>query len=310
MQVERFAEGFLFTESPRWHGGAVWVADLRAKTICRLNGDGQSEVVVTFDANDAPGGFGWRNDETLVVVGMESRRLYEVGSGLLTSFVDLSRQSPHGCNDLGLDPDGGAYIGCDGFNAFAGEPAAPGSVLYVSPVGEVSTVAVDLFMPNGISVSSDGADVVVAETFASRISRYDRRRDGSLVNRDMWILDSAAGHKRSYPDGLCRDAEGGTWIADWRAKRVVRMLPRGRITDELVFDIYPTSVVLGGDNKCTLFVSLIAHVGGPVPGSSADDPVVKLRDPSGSVVEMRRSEIPRLARIDRAEVAVPGAGFP
>src|ERR1700722_16919627 len=108
MQVERFAEGFLFTENPRGHGGAVWVADLRAKTICGLNGDGESEVLVTVDANDAPGVFGWRNDETLVVVGMESRRLYEGGSGLLTSFVDLSRQSPRGCNDLGLDPDGGA----------------------------------------------------------------------------------------------------------------------------------------------------------------------------------------------------------
>src|SRR5258706_595821 len=61
--------------------------------------------------------------------------------------------------------------------------------------------------PNGMAITPDGSTLIVAESFASRLSAWDIAADGSLSNRRVWatVEDGA--------DGICIDAEGAVWCA-------------------------------------------------------------------------------------------------
>src|SRR5437879_10241807 len=91
----------------------------------------------------------------------------------------------------------------------AGHPFAPGIVALVTPDGSARQVAGGLAFPNGMLVTSDNATLIVAESYAKRLSAFDAAADGSLSNRRVWA-DLADG----VPDGICLDAESAVWYAD------------------------------------------------------------------------------------------------
>ena len=56
-------------------------------------------------------------------------------------------------------------------------------LLRVDPDGAVAVAANDLVNPNGMAISPDGRTLFVNETFAARITGFDRATDGELTNR-------------------------------------------------------------------------------------------------------------------------------
>jgi sugar lactone lactonase YvrE len=91
----------------------------------------------------------------------------------------------------------------------SGAPPATGTVAVVRPDGSMRQVADDLWFPNGMAVTTDGGTLIVAESYAGRLSAFDIDPDGGLGNRRVWAeLGEAA------PDGICVDADGAVWYAD------------------------------------------------------------------------------------------------
>ena len=80
---------------------------------------------------------------------------------------------------------------------------APGKIALVTPDGEAREVASGLAFPNGMAVTPDNATLIVAESFASRLTAFDIAEDGSLSNRRVWADMTG--------DGICVDAEGAVW---------------------------------------------------------------------------------------------------
>jgi sugar lactone lactonase YvrE len=76
----------------------------------------------------------------------------------------------------------------------------------VTADGAVSQVADDLAFPNGMAIAPDGATLVVAESYASRLTGYDIGGDGNLHHRRVWAQTPG-----DHPDGICFDAEGAVW---------------------------------------------------------------------------------------------------
>jgi sugar lactone lactonase YvrE len=85
-------------------------------------------------------------------------------------------------------------------------------------------------------ITPDGGTLVVAESFAGRLTAFTIEADGSLTGRRVWAEDLG-------PDGICIDAEGGIWsqTADTFAHTgdpgsprgaCVRVLDGGQITHE------------------------------------------------------------------------------
>jgi sugar lactone lactonase YvrE len=216
-------EGIVFGESPRWHAGQLWFSDWGAHQVIALDpGRGGHEVVATVPS--FPMCIDFLPDGRLLIVDSARRRLLRrEPDGALAEHADLSGVSDKPWNDIVADDKGNAYVNTIGFD-FPGGEFAPGLVVLTTPDGTVREVADDLAFPNGMAISPDGSTLIVAESYASRLTGYAIARDGSLHSRRVWAETPG-----DHPDGICFDAEGAVWYADVGNRRCVRVRQGGQI---------------------------------------------------------------------------------
>lgn len=177
-------EGIVFGESPRWHDGRLWFSDWGAGQVITLHADGSHEVAATVPS--FPLCFDFLPDGRLLAMDSPRRRLLRrEPDGSLVPHADLSAISQKPWNEVVVDGRGNAYVNTIGFD-FPGGEFAPGLVAVVTPEGKVDQVAGDLAFPNGMTISADGMTLIVAESYANRLTAYDIRGDGGLSGRRVW----------------------------------------------------------------------------------------------------------------------------
>jgi sugar lactone lactonase YvrE len=98
-------------------------------------------------------------------------------------------------------------------------------------------------------VTPDNATLIVAESYASRLTAFDIADDGSLSNRRVW-----AEVGNDHPDGICLDAEGAVWYGDVGNKRCVRVREGGAVLQTIELDRGCFACMLGGADGRTLFM--------------------------------------------------------
>nr|WP_260860063.1 SMP-30/gluconolactonase/LRE family protein [Streptomyces cupreus] len=262
---EVLMEGIVFGESPRWHNEQLWFSDWGAHQVIALDADGHHEVVVTVPS--FPMCIDFLPDGRLLVVDSAQRRLLRhEPDGSLVQHADLSKVSEKPWNDIVVDDRGNAYVNTIGF-PFPGGEFAPGLIVLVTPDGNVHQVADDLAFPNGMAISPDGATLIVAESYANRLTAYGIDSHGRLGNRRVW-----AQTPDDHPDGICMDVEGAAWYADVGNQRCVRVREGGEVLATLDLDRGAFACALSrGDNPRLFVVGQTWN--GPEP-----------RQPSGRVV--------------------------
>lgn len=276
-ETEVLLDGLTFTEGPRWHDGRLWFSDFHTHRVLAVDLDGHTETVA--EVPQQPSGLGWTPDGKLLIVSMLDRRLVELDDGRQRVVADLSALAAGPCNDMVVDAAGRAYVGNFGFDQ--GETLRSTCIARVDPDGRAVAAAEDLMFPNGMVVSADGKTLVVAETFAGRLTAFDVGADGSLAKRRVF-----AQLEGCFPDGICLDAEGAIWVADAGGKRVMRVFEGGRIDRTISTDERNAyACMLGGGDRRTLFICTC----------------------TGSGPEMAEKKD---GRIDTVRVDVPGAGLP
>ncbi|WP_428342544.1 SMP-30/gluconolactonase/LRE family protein [Mycobacterium sp.] len=241
-------EGITFGESPRWHDDRVWFSDWGAHQVIALDPRGGHEVVVTVES--FPMCIDFLPDGRMLVVDSAQRRLLrrEI-DGSMVAHADLSSVSKKPWNDLVVDARGNAYVNTIGFDFPGGEPA-PGSVALVTPTGAVRTVADDLAFPNGMAITADGETLIVAESYANRLTAYDIGRTGDLTRRRTWAETGD-----DHPDGICIDADGAVWYADVGNRHCVRVREGGEVLDTVELDRGAFACILSrGDQHPQLYV--------------------------------------------------------
>ena len=258
-EPEVLMEGIVFGESPRWHDGRVWFSDWGAHEVIALDPGGGHEVVVSVAS--FPMCIDFLPDGRLLVVDSARRRMLRRESdGSLVQHADLSVVSDKPWNDIVADDWGNAYINSIGFDFPGGEPA-PGFVVLAGADGSVRRVADDLAFPNGMAITADGATLLVAESYANRITAYDIGPGGTLDGRRVWA-DTPGDH----PDGICVDAEGAVWYADVGNRRCVRVGEGGKILATVELDRGAFSCTLSRDGEPRLYV--VAQQWGGTAGSA------------------------------------------
>jgi sugar lactone lactonase YvrE len=248
-EVQILMSGIVFGEQPRWHEDRLWFSDWGPPEVIAVDLEGKSEVILR--APSFPCCVDWlRDGRMLVVSARDGLLLRREDDGSLVTYAELSRLSdPPAGNELVVDGRGNAYINGGGFNLMAGEPFAPGIVALVTPDGVARQVADGLAFPNGMLVTPDNSTLIVAESYAKRLTAFDIEADGSLSNRHVWA-DLGDG----IPDGICFDAENAVWYADVPNKRCVRVRKGGEVLQTIELDRGCFACALGGVDRRTLFM--------------------------------------------------------
>ncbi len=243
-QTTLLADGLAMGESPRWHDHRLWVCDWVAGEVLTFDQAGSRRVVRAIPG--LPFSIDWLPDRRLVVTSGSARQVWcEQLDGSLTAYGDMERL----WNEIVVDGRGNTFVNEIGFDMMSGAPAAAGTVAVIRPDGEMRQVTGDVWFPNGMAVTPDGRTLIVAESYASRLTAFDIGQDGGLSNRRVWAdLGDAA------PDGICLDAEGAVWYADVPHKRCVRVREGGQVLQSIEADRGCFACMLGGDDGRTLFI--------------------------------------------------------
>jgi sugar lactone lactonase YvrE len=278
-------EGLAIGESPRWHDGRLWFSNWGTGQIIAVDLDGNREV-----AGRGPEGLGWAAnwlpDGRMLITGAELLRVEPDGSRV--RHADLSHISPHGWSELTVDGRGNAYVNTINFDFAEFDDVltsgkAPGKIALVTPDGEASEVADELAFPNGMVVTPDNRTLIVAESFAGRLTAFDIGDDGSLSNRRTWADGNA-------PDGICLDADGCIWASTAHdANDCARIREGGEVLERIQLDRPCFASMLGGPDRGTLFM-LAAVWRGP---ENVDDVVAA-----------------RTGQVLVADAPAPGVGWP
>ena len=230
-------------ESPRWHDGRLWFADWVAQELIALDAGGSREVIARVQS--LPFSIDWLPDGPMLVTsGTKLLRMEPDGS--LATHVDLSGLSEYGWNEIVVDGRGNAYVNNICFDFMAGADFSPGIIAVVTPDGEAQQVADGLAFPNGMVVTPDGSTLIVAESFAGRLSAFDIEPGGGLSNRRVWAELGQGG------DGICMDAEGAVWTPV--PNGCVRVREGGEVLHRIELDRFCFACMLGGADGRTLFM--------------------------------------------------------
>ena len=172
MQPRVLLDGLAMPESPRWHDGRLWFSNWGTRQIVAVDLDGNSEVV-----GEGPDGLGWATnwlpDGRMLITGPELIRVEPDGSRV--RHADLSHISPLGWSEITIDGRGNVYVNTINFdfaefNEVLTSGRAPGKIALVTPDGEAREVANELAFPNGMVITPDNKTLVVAESFARRLT--------------------------------------------------------------------------------------------------------------------------------------------
>ncbi|MBT3900482.1 MAG: gluconolactonase, partial [Gammaproteobacteria bacterium] len=153
--MRTIAEGYSFTEGPRWHEGRLYFSDFYTHRVLAVDGEGRVEVIATVPGQ--PSGLGWLPDGRMLVVSMLDRKLLrQEGDGRLVEHADLSKIATYHCNDMVVDTQGRAYVGNFGSDIESGNKLVKAKLAFVDTDGSVSVAAEDLAFPNGAVITPNG----------------------------------------------------------------------------------------------------------------------------------------------------------
>ena len=273
VKIEKVATGFLFTEGPMWHNGALWFSDLMGNKMYSLSADGTLKLLLDHaggrDSFPA-GSYGGSNamvtdrDGTVLMMQHAARRIVRVDSKLavtpfLTAHDGKQFNSP---NDLAFSPDGALYFTDPPFGFF--NPATPNADLdkdsrrqiafngvYRYRDGKVTPVITDLPRPNGLAFSTDGKVLYVANTAGpAAYYRYDVKADGTLGPRQLFAdLTKETGD--GVPDGLKVDSRGNLWASGPGGFRIYSST--GEVLGQIVLPEVAANLAWGGPDGRTAY---------------------------------------------------------
>ena len=124
-----------------------------------------------------------------------------------------------------------------------------GVLALVTSDGTVRQVATGFAFPNGMAITPDNTNLLLADLDGKRLTAFDIASDGSLSHRRV-----SADLGDGVPDGICLDAEGAVWYADVPNKRCVRVREGGEVLQTIALDRGCFACMLGGEDRKTLFL--------------------------------------------------------
>lgn len=232
-----------WAESPRWRDGILWVSDTQGSHLVEIAG---AEVKL-HDVDPPVNGTALGEGGTLVGARMSGARVDSFDGESWSVLADLGAAVGAGrLGDLTRRSDGTVYVDDLGSQGHSGKVEATGRLVKIDPQGRVSVAADGLVFPNGLAFIEDEATLIVAETFAGRLSACTVSPDGELSPPLPWA-DLAADLGEQYkPDGIWAADDDSVWVATTTGEAFVRMR-EGEVLERIDVDGFAIACCLGGD---------------------------------------------------------------
>jgi sugar lactone lactonase YvrE len=247
--------GLTWGEGPRWNDGALWVSDTQKGGIWTDSGGTWTFTPLAAQSN----GLWFLPDGRLVGAIMREKRVGVWDGSGFGAYADLSAVAEGPLGDMVGDRHGGLYVDDVGYAAHLGEQPRPGRLIYVAPDGRATVAAEDVEFPNGLAIIDDGRTLVVAETWAQRLTAFTIGACGQLTDRRLFADLAAVVHPEARPDGIC-GAPHGVWVCTLTAHAVALVDPFGALVQNIsAGDGHPIACCL--DTAGRLFVT-VAETGG------------------------------------------------
>jgi len=253
--VERvFGTPSVLGEGPLWDAetGCLFALDCMSRKLFRVGPNGQPE---TWVLPRTPGSFALRKAGGVLMAYRRGLALIEPGTPKLedvpTPEIDFSVEI---FNDGKCDRQGRFWTG-----TMDREVKEPFGALYrVDPDLKVHRMADGITLSNGIAWSPDDRTMYHCDSRPGMIWAWDYDIDAGTISNRRLFVDFAG--RKGRPDGCTVDSEGGLWVAEISAGQVVRFDPAGRETASVRMPVSrPTSVMFGGPDLRTLFVTSMQH---------------------------------------------------
>lgn len=134
--------------------GALWVSDVHAGKVFRIDLDGK--VTIVADVASRPFGLGFLPDGDLLVASTTQRLILKFGAETPAVHADMAAFASGYLRDLAVARDGSAYV--TSFDAHASGPdcLASARILLAMPDGNIRSVADNIARPNGLAIPTVG----------------------------------------------------------------------------------------------------------------------------------------------------------
>jgi sugar lactone lactonase YvrE len=187
--------------------------------------------------------------------------LDDAGRQIRALDQDSSGKPFIGPNDFTADGGGGIYISASG--VYDLKAPISGTILYLSPAtGTLVEVANLIHYSNGLALSKDGKNLLVAEMLAGRILSFPVKADGTLGPRTVWArmqdLAAPTPHEDAYngPDGLKLGPDGNYYIAQNGSGRVLVVNDDKKLVRIITVPTpYVTNMSFGADGAATVYIT-------------------------------------------------------
>jgi gluconolactonase len=216
-----------YPEGPLWRDGKLLYVEYAGSGI--KASDGKQITSFWSGAHCGASGLIDYRHRHLLVACYDANSIVELDeSGKLIRTIDKDGAGKPfiGPNDFTADRSGGIYVSASGIYDL--KAPISGTILYMSAAKGIPVEVANLIhYSNGLTVSKDGASLLVSEMLASRILSFPINANGTLGARTVWArmqdLAPPTAHEDAYngPDGFKLGPDGNYYIAQNGSGRVL-----------------------------------------------------------------------------------------
>jgi gluconolactonase len=247
--VEVHADATQFFEGPTWDPGTckLYFTAFGPPTTRILRLDAPGRVSVFQDKTSGTNGTYRSQDGRLLGAQGESHRIVSYSLADPADIkVHYAGEPLHQPNDICQRPQGDIYFTDPDF-----AKRTSSAVYRLSPAGELSKIAADLAVPNGIITSNDGRTLYVGDSHRKLWRAYPIAEDGTVgEGREFFNpkIDSDAS-----PDGMSSDERGNLYFTGLGGVWVVS--PAGESLGFIPVPQFCSNVTFGGADGKSLYVT-------------------------------------------------------
>jgi gluconolactonase len=251
VQLEKLADGFLFTEGPTSDAkGNVYFTDQPNNRIMVWSID--DKLSTFMQPCGRSNGMSFDKNGNLWTCADEKNEIWQISPDKSVTVMPskFNDKLLNGPNDLWITDDGGVYLTDPYYKRtwwnHTAMPQDIQGVYYLSPDHKnLIRVASDLVQPNGIVGTSDGKKLFVADIGAKKTWSYTINKDRSLGNKTLFCEMGS--------DGMTIDVKGNIYLTG----NGVTIFDRNgvQIQKITVPENWTANVCFGGKDMKSLFIT-------------------------------------------------------